>query len=65
MDEDRMKGSVQKIAGDVKVGAGKALGDQKLQAEGRSDQVGGKIRNAIGGIKDAFRQATGRREPPK
>lgn len=65
MDEDRMKGSVQKIAGDVKVAAGKATGDQKLQAEGRSDQVGGKIRNAIGGIKDALRQATGRGQPPK
>jgi uncharacterized protein YjbJ (UPF0337 family) len=30
MDEDRIKGSAQKIKGDLKDAAGKALGDQKL-----------------------------------
>ena len=57
MDEDRVKGSAQKVKGDFKEAAGRALGDSKLQAEGRNDQAGGKMRNALGGLKDAVRDA--------
>ena len=57
MDEDRAKGSAQKLKGDFKEAAGRTLGDSKLQAEGRSDQAGGKMRNALGGLKDAVRDA--------
>ena len=57
MDEDRIKGSAQKIKGDLKDSAGKALGDQKLQAEGKADKAKGKIKNAVGGIKDLVRDA--------
>jgi uncharacterized protein YjbJ (UPF0337 family) len=35
---------------------GKALGDAKLQADGKSDTVAGRIQNAIGGLKDALKQ---------
>ena len=35
--------------------AGKATGDAKLESEGKADKAKGKIRNAIGGIKDALR----------
>ena len=55
MDDDRVKGSMKNIKGSMKEGAGKALGDSKLESEGKVDKVGGKIQNAIGGIKDAFR----------
>ena len=57
MDEDRIKGSAQKIKGDLKDAAGKALGDQKLQAEGKADKAKGKIKNAVGGIEDLVRDA--------
>jgi uncharacterized protein YjbJ (UPF0337 family) len=57
MDEDRIKGSAQKIKGDLKDAAGKALGDKKLQAEGKADKAKGKVQNAIGGIKDSVREA--------
>jgi uncharacterized protein YjbJ (UPF0337 family) len=57
MDKDRIKGSAQKLKGDLKVATGKALGDQKLQAEGKADKAKGKIRNAVGGIKDSVRDA--------
>ena len=30
-------------------------GDAKLQAEGKADKTAGKIRNAIGGLKDTLR----------
>jgi len=57
MDKDRIKGSAEKLKGDLKEAAGKVLGDQKLQAEGKADQAKGKIQNAVGGIKDAVRDA--------
>ena len=34
---------------------GKATGDKKLEGEGKADKVSGKIRNAVGGMKDALR----------
>lgn len=55
MDNDRVKGAVDKAKGSVKEGAGKALGDSKLQAEGKGDKLSGKIQNAVGGIKDAIK----------
>ena len=59
MDKDRIKGSAQQAKGKVKVKVkevvGKATGDKKLEGEGKADKVGGKIRNAVGGMKDALR----------
>ena len=53
MDKDRIKGSAQQAKG--KEVAGKVSGDKKLEGEGKADKVGGKIRNAVGGMKDALR----------
>jgi uncharacterized protein YjbJ (UPF0337 family) len=55
IDKDRVKGSLEQAKGKVKEVAGKAAGDGKLEAEGKGDQVKGKVQNAIGGIKDALR----------
>jgi uncharacterized protein YjbJ (UPF0337 family) len=55
MDDDRVKGAAKNIGGKIKEGAGKALGDEKLKNEGRADQVGGKVQNTVGGVKDAVR----------
>jgi uncharacterized protein YjbJ (UPF0337 family) len=55
MDKDRIKGSAQQAKGKIKEVAGKATGDKKLEGEGKADKVGGKIRNAVGGMKDALR----------
>lgn len=57
MDKDRMKGMAQQGKGSMKEGAGKALGDEKLKAEGRMDKLEGKVRNTVGGMKDAIRDA--------
>ena len=54
-DQDRIEGSGRKLKGDVKEGAGRVLGDSKLQAEGKADQVSGKTQNFWGGLKDMFR----------
>jgi uncharacterized protein YjbJ (UPF0337 family) len=55
MDKNRIKGSVKKIKGSIKETVGKAIGDAKLEREGKADKVAGKIQNAIGGIKDTLR----------
>ena len=57
MDKDRVKGAGQNLRGKVKEAAGKVTGDSKLKAEGKADQVAGKVRNAVGGVKDAIRDA--------
>ena len=55
MDKDRIIGSAKKIKGSIKEAAGKAVGDAKLESEGKADKVEGRVQNAIGGIKDALR----------
>ena len=55
MNKDRIAGAAKDIKGSVKETIGTAVGDAKLQADGRADQVAGKIQNAIGGLKDALK----------
>ena len=54
-DHDRIEGAAKNIGGKIKEVAGKITGDEKLKAEGRADQVAGKVQNAVGGVKDALK----------
>ena len=54
-DHDRIEGAGKNLGGKVKEAAGKVTGDEKLKAEGRADQVEGKVQNAVGGVKDSLR----------
>jgi uncharacterized protein YjbJ (UPF0337 family) len=54
-DQDRIEGAAKNMGGKVKEGLGKATGDEKMKAEGRADQVEGKVQNTVGGVKDAVR----------
>jgi uncharacterized protein YjbJ (UPF0337 family) len=56
MDDDRVEGSMKNVKGRMKEGLGKALGDSKLEAEGKMDKAEGKIQNTVGGMKDALRK---------
>ena len=56
MDKDRIVGAAKEIKGSVKEIVGKAIGDAKLQSDGKADKVEGKIQNAIGGLKDALKE---------
>ena len=58
MDKDRINGSANQAKGAIKEAAGKMTGDTKLQAEGQADKVKGKVQNAVGGAKDALRDAS-------
>jgi len=57
MNKDRIQGSFEQAKGKVKEAAGKATGDSKLEAEGKTQQVGGKVQNAVGGFKDTVKEA--------
>ncbi len=57
MDKDRIIGAAKVAQGKAKVVAGKVLGDSKLQAEGQAKKVEGHAQNAIGGVKDAVKDA--------
>jgi uncharacterized protein YjbJ (UPF0337 family) len=54
-NSDRIEGAAKNLGGKIKEAAGKVTGDEKLKAEGRADQVAGKVQNTIGGVKDALR----------
>jgi uncharacterized protein YjbJ (UPF0337 family) len=62
MDKDRVEGAAKNIGGKAKEAAGKVLGDEKLKAEGRADQVTGKVQNAIGGAKDAAKDSINKKD---
>ena len=55
MDKNRIVGAAKEIKGSIKETVGKAVGDAKLQSDGKADKVEGKIQNAIGGLKDALK----------
>ena len=57
MDKDRVEGAATNLKGKIKEAAGKVTGDAKLKSEGKADQVAGKVQNAVGGVKDAIRDA--------
>ncbi|GAC1346291.1 MAG: CsbD family protein [Acetobacteraceae bacterium] len=57
VDQNRVEGAFDQAKGAVKEGAGKLVGDQKLQAEGQADKVKGKAESAVGGAKDTVRDA--------
>jgi uncharacterized protein YjbJ (UPF0337 family) len=55
MDKDRVVGSAKQVKGAVKQVVGQAVGDAKLESEGKTDRIAGKVQNAIGGIKDTLK----------
>ena len=56
-DDDRIEGSAKNLGGKIKEGFGKLTGDSKTEAEGKADQVEGKVQNTVGGIKDTVKDA--------
>jgi uncharacterized protein YjbJ (UPF0337 family) len=56
MDEDRIAGAAKEFKGSVEETIGKAVGDAKLQSDGKADKVEGKVQNAIGGLKDSLKK---------
>ena len=55
MDNDRIKGKTDEIAGKVKSKIGEMTGDRETQAEGIGQQIKGKVENVFGKVKDEGR----------
>jgi uncharacterized protein YjbJ (UPF0337 family) len=55
MDKDRVVGSAKVVKGKIKEAVGKAVGDAKLESQGKADKIEGKVQNAVGGLKDTLR----------
>jgi len=54
-DHDRVEGAAKNAGGKLKEAAGHVTGDEKLKADGKADQVEGKVQNTVGGVKDTLR----------
>jgi uncharacterized protein YjbJ (UPF0337 family) len=55
VDKNRIEGSAKQAKGTVKQVVGKVLGDAKLEAEGKTDKIEGKVQNAVGSLKDTLK----------
>lgn len=59
MDEDRIKGAATNLQGKVKSTVGSLTGDSKTEADGKTDEIGGKLQNAYGSAKEAISDQAG------
>ena len=55
MDKDKVKGTIDDVAGRAKRQVGEWTGDTSTQAEGAAQQIKGKAEKAWGTVKDAAR----------
>ena len=58
MSREGIEGATQKGVGAVKETVGKAIGNDKLRAEGMADKAAGSAKEAVGKAKDAMHKAT-------
>ena len=56
MDKDRLIGAGKQMTGSAKQAVGKLVGDAKLQADGKAEEVEGKLQNAVGSAKDTLKR---------
>lgn len=57
MHKDEATGAAKDISGSIKEAAGKATGNERLEAEGAAERLAGKVEKGIGALKDAARDA--------
>ncbi|GAA1791938.1 CsbD family protein [Agromyces lapidis] len=56
--EDKMGNAAERMAGKAKEGVGKLTDDERLEAEGKADQVKADVKDAGEKVKDAVDDAT-------
>jgi uncharacterized protein YjbJ (UPF0337 family) len=52
MDKDQVIGAAKQVKGAVEESVGRAVGDAKVESEGRVDKAEGKIQKAIGDLRN-------------
>lgn len=55
-NKDQVKGKFNEAAGSVKQGIGSATGDERLEAEGKSQELEGKGQGFVGGVKQKAKE---------
>lgn len=58
MNKDQVEGKVKQVKGDVKETVGKAIGDDTMKNKGRAQNIGGKIQQGYGDIKDDLKNGS-------
>jgi uncharacterized protein YjbJ (UPF0337 family) len=56
MDRQRVQGGLKKTTGTLKEKAGEALGDRKLESEGKAEKAEGHLRSGVGKAMEAVRE---------
>jgi uncharacterized protein YjbJ (UPF0337 family) len=57
MDKEHVKGAVDNAVGKTKETAGHAVGNKKLETEGKVDQAKGAAHKAAGDVKDEVKRS--------
>ncbi|AZO30779.1 MULTISPECIES: CsbD family protein [unclassified Mesorhizobium] len=57
VNRDQVARLAKQVKGSVKQAAGKATGNRRMQVEGVSEKIAGKVRKAYGDVKDKVRKA--------
>jgi uncharacterized protein YjbJ (UPF0337 family) len=52
MHKDTIKGAAKDAKGSMKKAAGKATGDERMEAEGSAEKIEGKVQKGVGNLKD-------------
>ena len=55
--KDKITGMANEAAGNIKQGVGKAVGSEKLQVEGKVQEIKGESQRAVGAAKDAIKDS--------
>ncbi len=56
MDREHVRGTADKVKGEIKNTAGKVTGDKKLETEGKFDKAKGSAHKVAGDLKDAVKE---------
>ncbi|AWB21433.1 CsbD family protein [Methylobacterium currus] len=54
---DKIKGLANEAVGNIKQGVGSATGNEKLQAEGKAQELKGEAQKTAGDVKDGIKNA--------
>ena len=54
--ERKAAGKAKEVKGKIKKGSGRAVGNPRVEAEGRADQTSGSLKQAGEKVKDAFKK---------
>jgi uncharacterized protein YjbJ (UPF0337 family) len=57
MDKEHVKGATDNVVGKTKEVAGHVTGNEKLETEGKAEQIKGAVHKAAGDAKDAGKEA--------